>query len=156
MVFSLDLFIIAGIFGGFLALAFMLGRGKTVALYLSLYIGLLLYAYFPYTEKITNYASTPFEKSLFLAGILLVLTGLAYMAIKESVDSFSVGLGEWLDSVVLALIGTGLTLAVLHHTLPFGTIHKFPSSVSSFFTFEHAFFWWLMGGLAALFVLLRR
>ncbi len=156
MVFSLDLFIIAGIFAAFVALSYTLGRGRTVAMYLSLYIGLLLFSYFPYTNPLTAYASTPVERTFILAAILLTLSALAYLAIKDSIDNFSVGFGEWIDAAALGAIGTGLTLVVLHHTLPFNTIHRFPGNIANLFTFENAFFWWLLGYLAALFVLLRR
>lgn len=153
---SLDLLIIVGIFGALVAVAFMLGRGKTVALYLSLYVGLLLFAYFPYTNQLASYASSPVQKSLILIGTLVALSGIAYMAIKHSVDTFDIGESGGVAPFALAALGTGVVLAVLHNSVPFGAIHKFPQSISAFFTFEHAFFWWLLGDLAVLFVLLRR
>jgi len=153
---SIDIIIILGIFGVLVAVAFALGRAKTVAMYLSLYIGLLLFAYFPYTNQIASYGSTATQKSFMLIGVLMALSGLAYMAVKHSVDSFDMGESGGIAPFALAGLGTGVTLAVLHNSVPFGAIHKFPASVSAFFTFEHAFFWWLLGGLAVLFVLLRR
>lgn len=153
---SIDLIIVVGIFGALLALAFMLGRGKTVAAYISLYVGLLLFAYFPYTKQIAGYASSASQKSLILCAVLLALSGIAYAAVRHVVDTFDMGESGGIAPFALAALGTGITLAVLHNSVPFGAIHTFPKSISAFFTFEHAFFWWLLGGLAVLFVLLRR
>ncbi|HYF10477.1 MAG TPA: hypothetical protein VD967_02625, partial [Candidatus Paceibacterota bacterium] len=88
---SIDILIIVGIFGALLAVAFALGRAKTVALYLSLYVGLLLFAYFPYTDQLAGYATTALQKSLVLIAVLLALSGAAYMAIRHVVDSFDMG-----------------------------------------------------------------
>ncbi|HYF10137.1 MAG TPA: hypothetical protein VD967_00845, partial [Candidatus Paceibacterota bacterium] len=112
--------------------------------------------YFPYTDQLAGYATTALQKSLVLIAVLLALSGAAYMAIRHVVDSFDMGESGGAAPFALAALGTGITLAVLHNSVPFGAIHKFPQSISAFFTFEHAFFWWLLGGLAVLFILLRR
>jgi len=153
----LDLLIIGGTFFVLIFLSFQLGKESIVSLILSLYVTLLLYLSFPYTDLFSFFGSS--ETGLIITNLLIfaILLFIIYKIMQRLVASSypQDSLHTWFEVIVLSVVATSLILAFVYHALPIAALYDFSAPVDRFFASETLFFWWLAIPLIAMFFVIR-
>lgn len=147
---------IIGIFVVFVALIFYnirYGKGRSIALILSLYVALLLFTRFPFLAEIISEGGDATTLLLQKAGVFIGFVILAHIILRRLVfaefpmDKFK----RFLQSSLLALAALALLLAFSYHVLPVTDVVAFSDPVRTLFADSQFFFWWLVGPLVLLF-----
>jgi hypothetical protein len=133
------------------------GKSTGVAAILSFHVGYLIYANFPYLEKISSFGRTPIETSALETSTFVIILLVTYMIIRKGVSVVF----PWtpfikaFEIAVLSIILTGLL--VMFGLSISGTLSLVKTPILiSIFTSTEAFFWWLTGSIVALVLVLRR
>lgn len=152
--FSLDVLIITGTFLVLVFFAFQFGKDKIISIIISLYITLLIYLNFPYTDLVILEG----KELISNIGIFLVFLFLIYMIVKRMILADFPGdlMHKWFEVIVLGAVATTLMLAFVYHVLPVFAVHDFSPDVDRFFATSELFFWWLVAPFIAMFFVVRR
>lgn len=124
------------------------GRGAMIALVLSLYVALALYANFPLDVKDLGNALQTF---LLNAGILFGMAVVIHIFISQviAVDDWDYGLYRFIAPSLLTLTTTGLIFAISFVLLGVKDVYAFSPVISMLFT-PNLFFWWLLAPIIAI------
>lgn len=135
------------------------GRGRTVLLLLSLYVGMILTGLFPYEEKVLEnlQIAEPFflKAGLFIAAILvsfvlLLRSPLRFFAVHEK------GRSPILQILLLSVIVLGIFVSYLTTILPEKYLADLDHPVFEYFKTQNAQFWWSLAGMLGLALIRRR
>ncbi len=142
-VFSGDFLVLFLITLFFFGIAFFLGRGRMSSILFAFYPSMLLYANFPYVNKMLVATGDKMIVLNKLGIFLLFLLPISYAIGKHTTDSFeSNGVMKLLKTFGLALAGTGLTLVLSYGLVNFESLYDFGERIDSLFTnSEHVFYW---------------
>lgn len=154
---TIELIVLGIIFITVITSVMYFGKSTAVAGILSFHVGYLIYANFPYLEKISSFGRTPIEISALETATFIIMLLLTYTIIRRGVSVVF----PWTPFIkafeisILSIILTGLLIVFglsISGTL---TLVKTPVLIS-IFTSTQAFFWWLSGSIIALILVLRR
>jgi hypothetical protein len=136
---SFDVAVTLFLFFIFTALAFYFGKSKSVALIISSYIALFLFAYPPFIKQGT-------VEPLVVLGAFLILWFAIFFLIKNVISTeypFAL-FHKLLEVGLLAISFLIIILVAFHRLLPIGTIYRFSSLTISFFGPVQYIFYWLL------------
>ncbi len=152
MSFTGDFFIALIMFAGVFALAYYQGRGRFIALILSLYVGYAFYIVFPFKSLIpTSSAIVTLVADIILFAIFVFVSYSILNRIVMS-DSFLV---STFGMIILSLCITGFLLAMAYHVFPVRNVYVFTHATDTLFVAKTYFFWWFIAPAVALFFLVR-
>jgi hypothetical protein len=138
------------------AFGFARTKDAVIAVVVSVYIGALFTALFPYYEFLTERAGVPPTG----VGRLIVFstcTVLAYVAFRRYVASIFQHQSLWrtVEVVTLAVTTSGLLFTVLHHVVGIGGFISWWPAPDVLFSSAHALGFWLAAPIVALLVFVR-
>ncbi len=154
MSFTIDLIILLLTGGVLLAISMRAGKSRAAAIIVAAYVALLIFTYFPYTESISGLLERPFG-DIAVFCLAWIFSYLGVKGLGNDYYSFEVSAG-WLSGIILSVLGTGFIASVFYHQLSLGMVAPLSEIIRPFLYFPNAFFWWLVGGIAAVFFVLRR
>ena len=156
--FSLDFIIIAVTFAVLFLLSMRSGKGTTITLIFSFYVGLLTYLHFPYIERFLFFTET--ETQLFLSNaiVFLAFVIISYVTLSRVVyaDFSEKTPTRLLEAGLLSAAATLLLLSFSYQILPVTTLYNFGAPVDSLFEPSNLFFLWLMIPLVIVILTTRR
>ncbi len=149
---SNDFFIALILFVIVFIAAYFQGRGRFIALILSLYVGYAFYIVFPFKSLIPTSSAVV----TLLADIILFTV---FMFISYSVLSRIVITDSFLISTfgifILSLCITGFLLAFAYNVFPVRSVYTFTHATDAIFAAKTYFFWWFIAPAVGLFFLVR-
>jgi hypothetical protein len=156
--FSIDAAVILSVVILFGWIALHYGKSRSIAVILALYIALLGYLNFPYSEQFFAFGETALHTLAIQAGLFIGMAIIAFVSIINVVVSESASgvVGKWIETLLLSLSTAALLIAFSYHVLPISEIYDFGSPIDQLFEVSSLFFWWLVGPLVILFFLTRR
>ncbi|GEM_PF-3016324 len=153
-----EIIILVAIFIVCLAVAFTLGKGKSIALILSFYPAIFFYSQFPLPEKLLIFSETPWQ--IFFGQLVLFLI---FFAITFFVINIIAGRGVFytdrrqkLKLTILAIGIFTLILLIVHQLIPLPEVAKYFPKTGEFFASEKLFFWILLTPLALILIFARK
>ncbi|HEC93932.1 MAG TPA: hypothetical protein ENI56_00985 [Candidatus Kaiserbacteria bacterium] len=152
MSFTSDFFIALILFAIVFALAYYQGRGRFIALILSLYVGYAFYMVFPFMSFIpTSSAVVTLVADIILFAVFVFIS---YSILNRVVmsDSFLI---STFGIVILSLCITGFLLAFAYHVFPVRSVYTFTHATDAIFATKTYFFWWFTAPAIGLFFLVR-
>lgn len=127
------------------AFAFYFGRDRLIPLVAGLLVAIPLFTYFPFKTWV---GADPWLNT----GLYLVLTAfglLAFSGLQSWVPSSGVG---FIKTLGLSALAAGVLLAVAINILPVGEIYTVSEPTRALFASQY-FFYWLVAGVAGVFLL---
>ncbi|HEY4517266.1 MAG TPA: hypothetical protein VJI74_00020 [Candidatus Paceibacterota bacterium] len=155
---SADILIIGTLFVILLALAWWLGIGRFSALILSLYLGLVLYLNFPFTNQLLFLTATSQDTffSYFFVFAVFSIFGFWVLRRYGALGSSLATAPGAIEYFALAATTTGLLLAIGYRAFPLDLLYNFSPNIDRLFAPPELFFWWLLAPLIAIFLTTRR
>lgn len=133
------------------------GASRIIALILSIYVGLLVYLHFPYTERLLLFKGSDFNVLLSNAIIYIGFVLLIYIAINRLIwADDSEGGKRFLQALVLSFSASALLLAFAYNILPIASFYPIEPTIERFFSSTQFFFWWLILPLIGILFFARR
>ena|SRR3989344_945550 len=134
------------------------GKDRMIAFLISLYIGLLVFLNFPYTEKVLLIRDSEIG-ILFSNGLIyLVFVILSFLLLERLVwaeypPSTS---RRFIEAFVFSISGAAFLLSFAYHILPIASAYTFVTPIELLFAPSQFFFWWLLLPLVSIFIFTRR
>jgi len=134
------------------------GKDRMIALIFSLYISLLVYIHFPYTEKFLLFTGSDIKILLSNAIIFFAFVIMVYVIIERVIfaDYPSRGTRRLLEAFLLSLAATALLIAFAYNILPIASFYSFDQPIELLFESYDYFFWWLTVPLISILFLAKR
>jgi len=152
MSFSNDFLIALILFAIVFIVAYSQGRGRFIALILSLYVGYAFYIVFPFKSLTpTSAAIVTLSADIILFAVFVFIS---YSVLSRIIitDSFLI---STFGIAVLSLCITGFLLAFAYHVFPVRSVYTFTHATDVIFAAKTYFFWWFIAPAVGLFFLVR-
>ncbi|HEY4502401.1 MAG TPA: hypothetical protein VJH21_01030 [Candidatus Paceibacterota bacterium] len=138
--------------------AIQFGKDRIIAFILALYIGLLTFLNFPYTEKFLLFKESESGTLISHGIIYLVFVLLSYVITERLVwaEYPPRSSGRFVEAFILAISGAVFLLSFAYNILPIASSYSFVTPIELLFAPSQFFFWWLILPLVSIFILTRR
>ena len=155
---ALQIIGVLAVFGILLVVGLYGGRSTLVAGIFSLYVAIPLYGAFPYKNLFIQ-SDTPEQTAIAIdVAIFLVTAVFLFILLRKivSIDIPVYGTWRYINTALLALLGTAVAIAIGYHVLAVPEAYDFVGPLKPFLMFTNAAFWWLFAPLFFMFILVRR
>ncbi len=134
------------------------GKDRMIALIFSLYISLLIYIHFPYTDKFSLFTGSDIKILLSNAIIFFAFVIGVYIIIERVIftDYPDRGIRRFIEASLLSLAATSLLIAFAYNVLPIASFYSFAPPIKLLFSSSDFFFWWLSVPLLSILFLAKR
>jgi len=106
------------------------GKDRIIALIISIYIGLLVFLHFPYTEKLLFLQGSDSSILLSRGIVYLGFVLLVYIVIEKVIwAEYPNGVRRYLDAFTLSLTAAALLLALAYNILPIASFYALDPSL---------------------------
>lgn len=153
--FATDFFVVIALFVFFAGFAFIVGMNALTSLIISLYGAYALYIFFPYSEMVLGWGSTPLLSLSLAVGLFVFFSAIFYFTLRRIVSAEYILGGRHFTVGVLAFLTTTFIIVLLYHVFPVRDIYSFTPALDALFAPKQFFFWWFVAPLAGLFIFTR-
>lgn len=144
--------------GALFLFALRYGKDRIIAFIFALYVGMLAFLHFPYTEKVLLFKGSEINVLLSHSIIYIAFVILIYIVTERVIwaEYPQNGARRLMEAFILALSGAALLLSFAYNILPIASFYSFSPTIELIFEPSKFFFWWLLFPLVAVFLLARR
>ena len=146
------------VFGILLVIGLYSGRNTLLAGIFSLYVAIPLYGAFPY-KNLFMQSDTPEQTAIAIDAAIFLVTAIFLFVLLRKIVNIDIPIyGTWryINTALLALLGTTVVVAIGYHVLSVPEAYDFAGPLKPFLMFTNAAFWWLFAPLFFMFIFVRR
>ena len=129
-------------------------RAGIISLLVAFYVGYAIYLVFPYTKDIVHSGGTPLMKAFISVGIYAICCIPPYIFVERLVRG-GIGVLSVFPRFGLSILAATFLMALAYHVFAVNEIYTFAEPMNSLFAPNQFFFWWFLGPLIGLLLLVH-